>query len=196
MPIPGIVDSGISGSKIATGAFYSIATAVGTGSSSTITFSSIPSTYKHLQIRAIARQASGGYAAQSPSISFNGDTTGANYNSHNLYGYNSGGGSSFVVASNPHSPVLPRFVQGSAVSNAAIYGVAIIDIIDYASTSKYKTLRAFGGVDANTDVNGYNEIELNSVLWMSTSAISSITITEGFANPFTTSSTFALYGIN
>lgn len=194
MPIPGIVASGISGHLTAPSSFYSIATATGTGSSSTITFSSIPSTYKSLQIRAIARQASGGYSSQSPTIRFNGDTTAGNYNGHNLYGYNSGG-SNFVVASNGGAN-LPRFVQGSAISNTSIYGATIVDIIDYASTTKYKTIRAIGGNDANVDVNGNSQIELGSVLWMSTSAISSITITEKNANPFTTSSTFALYGIN
>ena len=189
-PILGIMASSITNSKIATGAFYSIATVNGTGSSSTITFSSIPSTYKHLQIRAIARQVSGGYSSQSPTIRFNGDTTAGNYNAHQLFG----NGSSAVASNNGAN--LPRFVQGSAIASSSMYGAVIVDIIDYASTSKYKTMRAFGGNDTNGDANGANQIELDSALWMSTSAISSITITERNAQSFTTASTFALYGIN
>jgi len=193
-PMLGIMASSITKSKIATGSFYSIATVTGTGSSSTITFSSIPSTYKHLQIRAIARQVSGGYSSQSPTIRFNGDTTAGNYNGHQLFGYNSGG-SNFVAAT-ANGANLPRFVQGSAVASSSMYGAVIVDIIDYASTSKYKTMRAFGGNDTNGDASGTNQIELGSALWMSTSAISSITITEKNAQSFTTASTFALYGIN
>ena len=48
-PILGIYASSQQASKL--GNFYSIATVLGNGSSSTITFSSIPSTYTHLQLR-------------------------------------------------------------------------------------------------------------------------------------------------
>ena len=64
--------------------FESIATATGTGSNSTLTFSSIPQTYKHLQIRVMSR----GNAATDQDnllIRFNGDT-GSNYNSHYVFG--------------------------------------------------------------------------------------------------------------
>jgi hypothetical protein len=66
--------------------FESIATATGTGSSATITFSSIPSTYQHLQIRGIARATSGGETEPIDlRLYFNGLTTGI-YSSHALYG--------------------------------------------------------------------------------------------------------------
>jgi hypothetical protein len=65
----------------------------------------------------------------------------------------------------------------------------VTDIIDYANTNKYKTLRSLGG----TDRNGTGEIQLASGLWMNTTAISSIQITTG-AN-FTTTTQFALYGV-
>jgi len=54
--------------------FESIATATGSGQTS-VTFSSIPSTYKHLQIRIIARDNSGnGGGSGALRLRFNGDT--------------------------------------------------------------------------------------------------------------------------
>jgi len=61
-----------------TGDYESIATAIGTGSSGTITFGSIPSTYKHLQIRSIQRVASGNAYIK---VQFNNDTN-SNYTYH------------------------------------------------------------------------------------------------------------------
>ena len=67
---------------------------------------------------------------------------------------------------------------------------AIIDVLDYASTSKYKTLRDFEGVDINVS----GDIVISSGLWQSTSAINSITFYLGSGN-FATTTTVALYGI-
>jgi hypothetical protein len=81
-----------------------------------------------------------------------------------------------------------RIVQenGSISNNFAVY---IIDILDYASTSKAKTARVFSGRDQK----GSGEVELRSGLWTSTAAINRIDIVIG--GSFTTTSTFALYGI-
>ena len=63
-----------------------ISTATGTGSSGTITFSSIPSTYKHLQIRyAVIATPSNGPVT---SLRFNGDTA-TNYTMHYVESNNS-----------------------------------------------------------------------------------------------------------
>ena len=59
-------------------------TTVGAGGASSVTFSSIPQTYTHLQLRYF-----GGNNANpggSGFVSFNGDTTDANYYDHVLYG--------------------------------------------------------------------------------------------------------------
>jgi hypothetical protein len=69
-------------------------------------------------------------------------------------------------------------------------GAFIIDIQDYSSTSKNKTVRTFSGVDFN----GSGSVNLYSSLWMSTSAISSLTLTSN-TGEFSTNTTFALYGI-
>jgi hypothetical protein len=66
--------------------------------------------------------------------------------------------------------------------------VHIVDVLDYANTNKYKTMRALDGFDAN----GSGYAVLWSGNWRSTAAVSTITITGG---TFAQYSSFALYGI-
>ena len=174
--------------------FESIATATGTGSSGTITFSSIPSTYKHLQIRFIARAASGGDTLPvNLQFRLNGDN-GANYTQHNL----SGDGTSalatgFNTTDVAGEPFFRNSYAGSGMA-ANIMGVGIIDIHDYASTTKNKTLRTLSGTNYNSGTTG-ERIVLSSHLWTNTAAITSITLTSGGARTFATTTVFSLYGI-
>ncbi len=159
----------------------------GTGSSATITFSNIPQTYQHLQIRTLAQSTSTSATSfVRLQIQFNSDT-GANYVTHYLQG-TGGAVSAASITSGTNIEV-----SGAAYRNTTatdIYGTSIIDLHDYASTTKNKTLRSLSGGD-NNSTNGL--IFLSSGLWLNTNAISSITITAGAGN-FTTASTFALYG--
>jgi hypothetical protein len=69
-----------------------------------------------------------------------------------------------------------------------------MDILDYASTSKNKTLRTFAGGDNN----GGGSVDLWSHLWMSTSAITRLTFyaySQGSASNFGANTRFALYGV-
>jgi len=165
--------------------FESIATATGTGSSGTITFSSIPSTYKHLQIRIHGKDTEALYSRVGLIVRANGDTT-SNYAYHAIRG-----DGSTAAASGSSSATSIQTADGMAGgSEANVYGAAIIDIHDYASTAKNKTFRIFIGVDNN----GSGHLRLNSGLWMSTSAITSISLLTN--NQFwTTGSVFSLYGI-
>lgn len=186
-PILGIWASSIQPSLNAT-SFDSIATTTLGSANSTITFSSIPSTYKHLQVRYLARSARTTSAGATMLIQFNSDT-GNNYAYHILYG----DGSTTAAYNGSTTNVMRSYsVASSSSSNTQAYGVGVIDILDYGSTSKYKTLRHLGGYDRN----GSGELNLASGLWQSTSAITSITLTlaEATAN-YETNSTFALYGI-
>lgn len=158
------------------GSFESIATAVGTGSSGTITFSSIPSTYKHLQIRATAISAD----TDSYYMQLNSDS-GSNYAWHRLVGAGTA-----AVASGSSSTTSMSISGG----NSTFPRGAIIDVHDYASTTKNKTVRTFTGIDQNTAGN----VTLYSGLWMSVSAVSSISIILNSGN-FDSTSVFALYGI-
>jgi hypothetical protein len=171
------------------GSYDSIQTVtVGAGGTSTVTFSSIPSTYTHLQIRGISRMNTGGGSNTGGlQLQFNSDT-GTNYTtSHVLYG---NGSSALAAASGTSmaSGSVINYPQSSATSNS--FGVVVADILDYANTNKYKTVRGLGGYDGN-DTNGI--VTLRSFAWMNTSAITSITV--GVSNDFAQYSSFALYGI-
>lgn len=160
--------------------FESIATVTAAGSSTTASFTSIPSTYKHLQIRA---RFSAAATSGSVFIQANGDT-GSNYAVHRLYG--NGSAAAANASTSTGYPALNAAVNLSAAYPSSL----IIDIHDYASTTKNKTMRAIYGLDTNSSV---GEIDLTSVLWMSTSAINRIDIFAG--TNFTSGSTFSLYGI-
>lgn len=160
------------------GAFDSIATiTVGSGGSSSETFSSIPQTYKHLQLRWISRSSGGGY---NPIFRFNGDN-GNNYSWHYLDGNGSSATSGAATTTNS---ILIAGIQGTANT----FAVGIMDILDYRDTNKLKTVRILQGVDYN----GSGAVDLWSGLWQSTSAISSIYC--GFYSA--QYSQYTLYGIN
>jgi hypothetical protein len=182
-PILGIMASQISG-KLSS--YESIATTtVGSGGASSITFSSIPATYQHLQIRGIARDTRAN-AATNLSIQYNGDT-GANYTSHYLNGTGSGVTAGFEGASG--TSIVGARVAGNNLA-ASSFGSFVIDILDYGNTNKYKTNRSLSGYEDNSS----GAIWFLSGLWMSTSAVTSITITP-VTSPILQYSSFALYGI-
>ena len=171
------------------GKFESIASAAGTGSSGTITFSSIPSTYTSLQLRCISRNTATGTGSGDVLLRFNSDT-GSNY----AYAHLRGNGS--VAGASSSSTQTSIKFDNFSTNNGETSGVmtaAIIDIHDYASTARAKTVRAFTGNDNNG--NSTAIVRLNSGLWTSTSAITTLTLTLNLANNFTTNSIFALYGI-
>lgn len=162
-------------------AFESIATITPSGVS-TITFSSIPGTYQHLQVRAIAKRDTGTTGGSS-NLRFNGDT-GSNYTRHFLRG----SGSAASAGGSTSQTSIECFEHTGNDPVNSIMGVLILDVLDYASTSKYKTVRTISG----NDNNGSGNIYLTSGLWLSTSAVTSLTL---FTTANYLNSTFALYGI-
>ena len=165
------------------GDYQSIATTtVGGGGSATITFSSIPATFQHLQLRVMC-QINVGDADFG--IRFNSDT-GSNYSKHQIYTYGSGTPLATGTASTTSIP------GGSSYSNSSgVFGVAVIDILDYANTSKYKTARVLTGTDANSS--GF--LSFRSGVWQNTNAISRIDLVQTSGSSFQQYSSFALYGI-
>lgn len=160
--------------------FESIATVtVGAGGASSVTFSSIPSTYTHLQLRGIFRPTTATWVI----ANFNGDT-GANYYMHNLRG--NGSSASAGAASEPYV----YFILGATTASNT-YAAGVIDILDYANTNKYKTLRSLSGIDTN----GGGNIDLTSGSWRNTGAISSIVLSTNALVSIPEYSSFALYGI-
>lgn len=168
--------------------YESIATATGTGSSATITFSSIPSTYKHLQIRFMAKSTFGSDNANNITVRLNGDTA-SNYARHNLYG---DGSAAAAEGSASQTSMQLRFLLPSTSVN--LLGVGIVDFADYASSTKNKTMRYFGGTDTNNNTSIISPVVLGSGLWNSTSAVTSISFITSVSN-FTTDTVFSLYGI-
>lgn len=180
-PILGIFASANQVQFIASPAFESIATVtVGAGGTSSITFSSIPSTYQHLQIRYFGRNTTDNNAAVY--MTTNGDT-GTNYSWHQLFGSGSSAGTQAST-----SATFMSAGQESSTSN--VFDAHVIDVLDYANTNKYKTVRTLGGWEDSTQ----GRVFLRSGLWMNTAAITSITLTPSSSN-FAQYSSFALYGI-
>jgi hypothetical protein len=168
------------------GSYDAIGTVVvGAGGSSSISFTSIPSTYKHLQIRALYKV--NNTNSGSSRITYNGDS-GNNYSSHYLIGDGSSA-SAGAVTSSPFAWV------GVGEQSTSNFSVSVLDVLDYANVSKNKTHRALSGVDNN----GSGVIVLTSGAWLNTSAINSITLTPQSnttpTNTYLQYSQFDLYGI-
>jgi hypothetical protein len=163
-------------------AFDLLETTTLTSSASSITFSGLSaySDYKHLQIRAVVNSADAGTNLNPMSLQMNSDT-GNNYSRHNLYG----NGSS--VASQGVSSSTNIYLNDVAPESNDNFGAIVMDILDYTSTTKYKTVRALlGGVD------GQYNIGLWSGAWLSTSAVDTLTFS---GTTFQTASRFSIYGI-
>jgi hypothetical protein len=164
------------------GDYESIATAAGGATS--VTFSSIPSTYTHLQIRGIANNGeSSGYNNQA--LRFNGDTSNS-YVVHRL----ASDGSGMSVGSQTSATQINDIFRVPPTSSG-YFGAFVIDILDYTSTNKAKTVRILNGGDSN----GSGWVGLHSGLWYATpAAITSITLLSSVGN-WGANSSFALYGI-
>ena len=166
----------------AASSYESIATvSVGSGGSAGITFSSIPSTYKHLQIRCLAKS-SGPTNGENTKIYVNNITASTNYAWHVVRGSGSaaaaaGGGGNYIVA------------NVGTTNATSTFSAMIIDILDYSDTNKNKTIRNLYGWDSN----GAGYVGLSSVLAPTTSAISQVDIFMDYN--FSQYSSFALYGI-
>jgi hypothetical protein len=166
--------------------FESIATVSLSSSQSTITFSSIPQTYTHLQLRLFGRTTRAS-TDDYIYIRFNGDSNTANYRSHYLIAE---GANKYSGDISSDYSVFGRLTGANAASST--FGALTVDMIDYKNTSKYKTFKNLGGQDLNGSA-AY--IWIGSSLWMSTSAITSCVLYPGTYSDFTQYTHAALYGI-
>ena len=178
--------------RVAGNSYESIATVtVGAGGSSNISFSSIPSTYKHLQIRGLVKstQSATGNTYDNLTMQLNGDT-GSNYTRHALIG-NGASASVYGIASTTFAQA--GFVVRSDSAAANMFSVTIIDILDYSSTSKYKTTRGLVGNDLDTT--NQNAVALVSSVWQNTAAVTSIVLGNDNSYAFAQYTQVGLYGI-
>lgn len=168
-----------SASSAAAPAYELISTTVLSTAQTSVTISSIPSGYKHLQVRTmIYNDNSNGLVR----MRVNGDTTAANYRSHRLYG-NGTSVQSTDYTGNPFMYV------ADLSATASTFAPGIIDILDYGVTTKNKTVRSLTGFYGAGDVSMY------SGLWMSTAAVTSLTFLDNANYQINAGSRFSLYGI-
>jgi hypothetical protein len=181
--IPGILASKFTPQ----GDFESIATVSVTaaGGASSVDFTSIPGTFQHLQIRAIARSTAAATGLDGVFAQFNSDT-GSNYARHNLIG--DGASATASAATSTTVLVFGQIPKNNETANR--FGAFVCDILDYANTNKYTTTRSLLG----TDLNGSGQVRFTSGLWQNTAAITSIKLTSE-TNNLAQYSHFALYGI-
>lgn len=181
-PILGVVASAITG-NLAVPSFESIQTfSLVDNSSGSITFNSIPNTYKHLQVRVFGA----GVDNTNVRMRFNGDG-GSNYSYHIISGGAPYGARPLSSGAANQSSML---VYDQQLGNSSYYNIAIADVIDYSSTVKAKTVKTVSGVDNNSG--GF--IYITSGAWYNSTAVNSITMFP-VSNNFFAGSSFALYGI-
>lgn len=160
---------------MAAGSTYTpIATQTLGGSSSGITFSSIPSTYTDLVLVATGTRGTGG---DSIKVRINGDTSASNYSSMILYGTGTSAGGQRIGT-------LYGYFEDVASWNQTPAPI-IFNFNNYSNTTTYKTMMARNN-NAGTNVTIYVG------LYKSTSAINSIFVN---MTDMAAGTTMTLYGI-
>lgn len=174
------------GAGAAAGAFELIATQLITTNTADLTFASIPQTYKHLQLRYVAR---GNNNVTNLRFRLNGDT-GGNYANHSLFG---NGSSVFSDNSTSSTRMFTSEFSYDSGSPAGAFTPGIVDFLDYSSSSKNTTMRCLMGFnDAGVTPN----IRLRSAAWFNTAAVTSLLVfTDSGTGRFVSGSRFSLYGI-
>ena len=165
---------------------------VGASGATSISFTSIPSTYKHLYVMSSARSARSGVRYNGSSLTLN-DDTGSNYCYSALIGT---GGSPLATEDlgRPNFNYAFDATGANAVANA--FSAGTLWILDYAATDKFTGM--IGGVSVVTENLSTNDYEESLVTghWRSTAAVNKITIADGTSDGFVQYSEFTLYGLN
>jgi hypothetical protein len=150
--------------------------------SSTMTFSSIPATYRDLVIVVNALSSVGSGQGR---IRLNSDT-GGNYNWRRISGPGDSAPTSTGETGNTEGR-LSVFAQSNA-TNRVQYN---IDILDYSTTNKHKTVVNRADQPIASSAKG---AEMFVTRWANTAAVTSVTISTTQGN-WAVGSTFALYGV-
>jgi hypothetical protein len=173
--------------------FESIGTAAGNGSASSVTLSSIPQNYTHLQIRYWSKSVwAPGAVAEPLRMQFNGDATASAYyfrtvwNGLSNVSYSQGSFSAFGDTFAPTASNLP----------ANVGGVGVMDILNYKSSTIKKQVSVISGVDSSNYYTGNAwGVAFTSGFWNNASAINSITFSTASGAAWTSDTYFAVYGI-
>jgi hypothetical protein len=164
---------------------------VGSGGASSVTFSSILQTFTHLQLRCFTHFTGTNVTATLGCV-VNGDT-GTNYTTHQIYA--DGASANSYGSGTPGAGSVLSI--GQVPDGTSYFGVAIIDILDYTNTNKYKTFRSITGNDRN----GAGDVRfMSGMLITNTNAITSLLLQPGAGasagSQLAQYSTFQLYGIS
>jgi hypothetical protein len=140
-------------------------------SSSSVTFSLIPDTYRDL----ILVVEGSGSSPDSPYLTLNGDTTNANYRFVRMFGTGSGSGGSDTGS----SPEVFNHYTGR--------GTHIIQIMDYSATDRNKTALSRSNTASVV-------VMAHVVRWANTAAVNSVGL-RATGSTFASGNTFSLYGV-
>lgn len=164
--------------------FASIATFAFTdNSSASVSFTAIPQNYTHLQLRVFAR-GSAAATTQDILITFNGDTSSSYWQYHQMFSTGANSYSNYgTTAANMIAHTIP-----AASALASAFGSAIIDIHDYTSPNKNKSIKSLQGYN----LNGSGNSVFRSNMYTGLAPISSITLA---VSNFAQYSHIALYGL-
>jgi hypothetical protein len=169
--------------------FELLETSILNSNTTSVTFSNLNSTYgstyQHLQLRIMARTD----RADTDDfivLRFNGDS-GNNYTSHRIRG---NGSNIQSEATRINYQNIEINSVTSSTQTAGSFGGVILDILDPFKTTKNTTIRAMTGLTGT-----YNYLSLNSGLWNSTAAVTTILLDQFFGSNFLTGSRFSLYGM-
>lgn len=155
-----------------------------TTSTASVTFSSIPGTYTDLVLVTSLRNVAGTSGDQSLDLEVNGDTA-TNYSFTQLYGNGTLASSNRVSSTTDYSSA-GRVADGGTASGT--FSVNITNLLDYSNATTYKTF-----ISRQNTAGNY--VVISAGLWRSTSAITSIKLTDNSGSNFASGSTFKLYGI-
>lgn len=151
--------------------YTSLATVTLGSSAASVTFSSIPATYRDL---ILITDHTGGASGVDVFLALNNDT-GTNYTRVLMYGNSTTTGS----------------LSGTSDAVSALYGsnkqTLIMNVMDYSATDKHKTI-----LIRNNNAQ-QSEVVAGAIRWANTAAVTSLRL--GVGTSFSTGSTFSLYGV-
>lgn len=182
----------LAASGVSAGAFDLLESTILTTDTSSVTFSNLnnyASSYKHLQLRVGCRTTDTVHSSERMHARFNGVTT-SSYAWHFLASINGGS-----IQSEDSSSTTSMAVGDSPRSGLpAIRAYSIIDILDFSNTNKNKVVRYLSGYVGDTSFS-MASVRLGSGLFISTNAITSMTLFDDGGFPFESGSHFGLYGL-
>ena len=155
---------------------------VGASGASSVSFTNIPQTYTHLQVRSITKTTSTSNTDSRIRLGNSGTTVAAS-GRHQLDGDGTNAGASYNAGD-------AWIILTPTASSTNTFSADIIDILDYTNTDKAKVVRSLSG----RDLNGSGMITLGSALFPSVTTVTDISFAPYNGN-FSQHTQFALYGV-